>query len=35
MKLDLYYIENRSFRGDNASLSKTVRAVVARGDTAH
>lgn len=35
IRLDLYYVENWSLTGDIAILLKTVRAVVAPGETAH
>jgi exopolysaccharide biosynthesis polyprenyl glycosylphosphotransferase len=35
IRLDLYYVENWSFLGDLAILLKTVRAVIAPGDSAH
>lgn len=35
IRLDLYYVENWSFLGDLTILLKTVKAVMAPGDTAH
>lgn len=35
IRLDLFYVENWSFVGDIVILLRTVRAVVAPGDTAH
>ena len=35
IRLDLYYVENWSMIGDIAILFKTLKAVVAPGETAH